>query len=566
MEAGQVPRAGGPNAFEDRTRESGIDFAHFNGMWGKYYILEILGPGAALFDYDNDGDLDLYLVQGAMLGPSKTIADAVFPPPKGPLTDRLYRNDLAVKADGSRTLRFTDVTAASGIAEDAYGMGVATGDFDNDGWIDLYVTNYGSNRLLRNKGDGTFADVTRAAGADDPRWSTAASFVDYDRDGLLDLFVANYLDFTYANHVECRARSTAIDYCGPQRYKGVPDRLFRNRGNGTFEDVGLKLGIGKPAGKGLGVVAADFDRDGWVDLYVANDGEPNFLWMNQQGRGFEERAVLAGSALNREGQPEASMGVDAGDYDGDGDDDLFMTHITNEKNTLYTSLQADSGELLFEDRSFETGLATPSLPLTGFGARWLDYDNDGWIDIPVVNGAVYVIDHQVRAKDPYPLRQRKQLFRNMGNGRFSDVTDRAGPAFQIEEVSRGLAVGDLDNDGDADMVVTNSNGPARVLLNQVGTRNRWVGLRLVGGTGPRDMLGARVTVTLATGRALARRAYADGSYLSANDPRVLVGLGTATAIRAVVVDWPDGSREQWRDLPIGRYHTLHLGKGTRVTR
>ena len=544
--------------FTDRTRDVNLDFVHVNGMSGRFYILEIVGSGGALFDYDNDGDLDLYAVQGEALGPGKA-APAGARPSRGAPGDRLFRNDLRKRPDGSGVARFTDVTGASRIEDGGYGMGATTADFDNDGWIDLYVTNYGSNRLLKNNGDGTFSDVTARAGVDDPAWSTAAAFLDIDRDGWLDLYVANYLNFTYDNHVECRAASSRMDYCGPARYRGVPDRLFRNRGDGTFEDISARAGIGKAAGKGLGVVATDADGDGWVDIYVANDGEPNFLWLNRAGRRFDDEALLAGAAVDRNGRPESSMGVDAGDFDGDGDDDLFMTHLTNEKNTLYVN-RTRTKELFFEDRSFETGLATPSLPFTGFGTLWSDYDNDGWLDLPVVNGAVFIIEKQAAAI-AYPLRQTRQLFRNLGGGTFADVTARTGAGFQVEDVGRGLAAGDVDNDGDADLVVFNSNGPARLFVNNVGQDAGWIGFRLVGARERRDMLGARLAVTLADGRTLWRRVHTDGGYLSAHDPRVLVGLGAAAAIRTVSVRWPDGRTEEWSGLAAKQYHTLKAGSG-----
>jgi hypothetical protein len=548
----EAPRA----PFTDRTQETGLDFVHENGMSGHSYILEIIGAGGALCDYDGDGDLDLYAVQGGPLGPGAG------PGPGG----RLYRNDLTAGGGGATRVRFVDVTAASGIHATGYGMGAATGDFDNDGWTDLYLTNYGANQLLRNQGDGTFADVTRAASADDPRWSTAAAFFDHDRDGRLDLYVGNYLDFTWQNHTVCRARSSAPDYCGPQRYRGVASRLFRNRGDGTFEDLSAPAGLAAVPMKTLGVVAFDADEDGWTDLYVANDGEPNVLWTNRRGQPLRDDALLAGVAVNRQGQAEGSMGVDAGDVDGDGDDDLFMTNITNEKNTLFVSLRAQARETAFEDRSLESGLGAPSLPMTGFGTWFVDYDNDSWLDLPVANGAVYRIEEQRRAGERLPLRQRRQLFRNRGDGTFADVTDQAGAAFAPAEVGRGLAAGDLDNDGDTDLVVFNNGGPARVLINEIGQGARWIGLRLLTGSPGRDALGARVAVELEDGRTLRRRAHTDGSYLSASDPRVLAGLGASGRVRRVVVHWPEGDVEEWPALEAGRYHTLRRGAGGAVPR
>ena len=545
--------------FTDRAEAVGIDFVHFNGMSGEFYISELMAPGVAMFDMDNDGDLDIYIVQGQMRGPGKTLDHALLPPDARPLTDRLYRNALAVHADGTRTLRFTDVTEGSGLGVGSYGIGVATGDVDNDGWVDVYRTRLGPNQLFRNNGDGTFADVSDQTGTSDPRWSVSASFVDIDRDGWLDLYVANYINHTVGEESPCFTRTGERDYCVPQRYTPVPDRLYRNRRDGTFVDVTAEAQVARDYGPSLGVVTADFDADGWADIYVANDGEPNQLWINQQDGRFRNSALLAGVAVDGAGIAEGSMGVDAGDFDADGDEDLFMTHVTTETNTLYTN----DGSGLFNDRSTMVGLGAPSLPYTGFGTAWFDFDNDGWLDLLVANGAVRAIEALVRAKDPHPLRQRNQLFRNLGNGRFEEVTGRAGAVFELSEVSRGAAFGDVDNDGDVDVLVTNNNGPARLLINHVGQRNRWVGLRLVGGPGPRDMLGARVGVFRDAGPTLWRRARADGSYASANDPRVVVGLGEATTVRRIRVIWPSGQVEDWTDIAVGRWNTLEEGTGQR---
>lgn len=546
--------------FEDVASETGLDFVHWNGMSGEYYFPEMTGQGGALFDYDNDGDLDVYLVQGAVLGPGKTLKDALFPyqGPK-PVSDRLYRNELIGGAGGK--LRFTDVTAASGLAKIAtgYGMGVAAGDFDDDGFVDLYVTNYGPNQLLRNRGDGTFVEVS-GAGVEDPAWSTSATFFDFDRDGLLDLFVTNYVVFDLAANPECFATSSRRDYCGPAAFAGIADRLWRNRGpdaNGkhTFEDVSARARVAGQKAAGLGVVASDFDGDGWSDLYVANDGEPNHLWLNQRDGTFLDEALLAGVAVNREGEPEASMGIAAGDFDSDGDDDLFMTHLMNETNTLYVN----AGGGLFEDRTLETGLAASSLPFTSFGTAWLDVDNDGWRDLAIVNGSVKILESLARAGDRYPLDQTNQLYMSVGGRRFVDATARAGAAFEVAAVSRGAAVGDLDNDGDTDLVVFDNNAPVQVLRNRVGQGASWLGLRLTGGKGGRDMLGARAEVQLSGGKTAWGRVSMDGSYCSSNDPRVLLGLGEATAVSSVRVHWPDGKVETWPKVAAGRYTTLQQG-------
>ena len=540
--------------FVDQARSAGIEFTHFNGMTGHFTIAEITGQGAGLVDFDGDGDLDVYLVQGRLLG--KSMSEAVFPwRGSEPPADRLYRNDLAVNSDGSRRLKFTDVTRASGIVAHGYGMGVATGDYDNDGDVDLYITNLGSNQLYRNRGNGTFEDVTSKAGVDDPRWSTCAAFVDYDRDGDLDLFVSNYVDFETAPTRECYNNSSARDFCGPDAYNPVPDRLFRNRGDGTFEDVTLKAGVNKEFGAGFGVVAADYNRDGWIDIYVANDGDPNQLWLNNGDGTFRNEALWAGAAINSQGSAEASMGVDADDFDNDGDDDIFMTHIMEETNTLYVN----DGTGLFEDRTGAAGLATISLGKTGFGTGWFDFDNDGWLDLLVLNGAVRALAERVRAGDAYPLGQPNHLLRNKGNGKFEVASERAGASFPLIEVSRGAAFGDVDNDGDTDVLVANNNGPSRLLINQIGNRNHWIGLRLVTNKVERDAIGARVQVILADGTTRWRRVRTDGSFCSSRDPRVRVGLGTTTKVKEVRILWPDGRGETWASPPVDRYTTLRQG-------
>ena len=539
--------------FVDAAAASGLDFIHFNGMSGEFYQPEIMGPGAALFDYDNDGDLDVYIVQGTMLGTGTPLVA----PPDGPLTDRLYRNDLDVDADGRRTVRFTDVTDASGIDALGYGQGVASGDYDNDGWVDLFVTHFGPDQMWRNQGDGTFVDVTDQTGTTDPAWSVSASFVDFDRDGWLDLFVANYLSFTLDTHVPCRHPAGRTgSYCDPINYRGEPDRLYRNQGDGTFADVTIAAGVAGAYGPGLGIATADVDDNGWVDMFVANDQQENQLWMNQGDGTFEDMALMTGVALGAGGEAKADMGVDFGDYDNDGDEDLFATELTGQGSTLY----ANDGTGLFEDRAAKTGIRFPSLPYTGFGAAWFDADNDGWLDVLAVNGPV-LLGREPSADDPLPLDQPNQLFRNLGDGQFEDVTDRAGAVFELSEVSRGAAFGDIDNDGDTDVLVANASGPVRLLMNQVGTGNHWLGLRLVGADPPRDMVGARVAITRSSGPTLWRRARADGSYASSNDPRVLVGLGPSTEAPTVRVTWPSGLTEVWRDLSVDRYATLTEGTG-----
>ena len=543
--------------FVDRAAASGLVFNHFNGMSGALYDAEIFAPGVALLDYDNDGDLDVYLTQGQMLGRGKTLASASSQPAGPlPLKDRLFRNDVSVSADGRRSLRFTDVTAESGIEVTSYGMGVAAGDIDNDGWVDLYLTRLGRNVMLHNNGNGTFTDVSRRSGTDDPAWSVSAAFVDIDRDGWLDLYVGNYLAYSAESDEACTTVTGQPDYCPPAAYRPAGDHLYRNRGDGTFADVTVRAGVSGEARPALGVSTADFDGDGWVDIYVANDSMENFLWQNQRDGTFKNVGLLAGAALNADGDVESSMGVDAGDFDNDGDEDLFIANITSEGHTLY----GNDGMGRFEDWGARSGLRPASLPFTGFGAAWLDADNDGWLDLLVVNGAVRIIEALARQRDPFPLHQRPQLFRNLGNGRFDDATARAGAVFQTSTVGRGAAFGDIDNDGDIDVLVGNNNGPVQLLVNELGQRNHWVGLRAVDAKGSRDMLGARIGVSIGD-RTYWRRARSDGSYASANDPRVLVGVGASTGIARVHVIWPDGTGEQFDNVRTDGWTTVKQGTG-----
>ncbi len=543
--------------FVDRAAETGLDFVHFNGMTGGFYQPEMMGPGAGLFDYDNDGDLDVYLAQGEVLGDGTPL----MPLPDGQSPgDRLYRNDLDVRADGTRTLRFTDVTEQSGVPAGGYGMGVAAGDFDNDGWVDLYLTRFGPNRMLRNRGDGTFADVSAATGTGEPSWGVPATFLDFDRDGWLDLFVGNYLHYTLDTHTQCYNRAGPPDYCPPEVSPPAPSRLYRNRGDGTFADVTSEAGLGREFGPALGAASADFDNDGWIDLFVANDQQENQLWVNRGGGGFVNLALLRGVALGAAGDAKADMGVDAADFDNDGDDDLFITELTGQGSTLYVN----DGTGVFEDLSAAFGIRAASLPYTGFGAGWLDIDNDGWLDIVAVNGLVTQRLESLGPENPFPLDQRNQAFRNLAGTRFEDVTEHAGVPFARSAVSRGAAFGDVDNDGDTDILIANAAGRVELLINQAGHRRDWIGLRLAGGGVPRILVGARVAVAGSDGVTRRRRARADGSYASAHDPRVLVGLGDEEAeALAVQVTWPDGRTEEWADVPVGRYSTLTEGEGRR---
>jgi hypothetical protein len=500
-----------------------------------------MAPGAGLVDYDNDGDLDVFLVQGRSWDEH---GDA----PAG----RLFRNDLVERPDGARALRFTDVTSHAGIVSREYGMGIAAGDIDNDGCVDLYLTNFGPNRLLRNRCNGTFEDVSTRSGAADPRFSISASFVDYDRDGWLDLYVGNYLDYSLAGNQACTSVAGERDYCPPHIYPPQADRLLRNNRNGTFSDVTVRALAGGTFGPALGVATADFDDDGWMDIYVANDNRENLLWMNQRDGTLKNAALLAGAALPASGKAEASMGVDAGDFDDDGDEDLFVTELTGEGHNLFVN----DGSAVFSDQSTASGLGPRSLPYTGFGTGWFDYDNDGRLDLLTVNGTIAAIATLRQAGDPLPYHQPRQLFRNAGGGRFEEVTARAGAAFRLSEVGRGAAFGDVDNDGDTDVLVANNAGRPRLLVNELGRRANWVGLRLLANGARRDALGARVIVTASDGVRRWRRARSDGSYASANDPRVLVGLGAAAGAVNVRVLWPSGKTDEWIQVPTNRYSEL----------
>jgi hypothetical protein len=547
LSAAWLSLAGEP-LFVESAASAGLTFTHVNGANGKYYLPEMMGAGAALFDYDGDGDLDVFLVQG---GPLEGGTGAAAP------ASRLFRNDLEVSADGRRTLRFTDVTERAGVGLKAYGMGVAVGDYDDDGDLDLFVTSFGPDVLYRNEGDGTFSDVTPEAGVSDGLWSTSAAFFDYDRDGRLDLFVANYVDFTLAGNKTCTDALGARDYCGPREYHPVPDRLYHNEGHGRFKDVSASAGISKADGAGLGVVAGDYDGDGWLDLYVANDATPNQLWINRRDGTFVDEGLLSGSALSAAGSPEGSMGIASGDFDGDGDEDLFVTNIVGETFALYVN----DGRGTFEDARVRAGLAAPTAAFTGFGTDWFDYDNDGWLDLFVANGAVNVIEAQRGQKIPF--RMRNQLFHNAGAGRFVETSADGGLAFARAEVGRGAAFGDVDNDGDVDVVVTTNDGPARLLLNQAGRGNHWLQIALEQGPRNRRGFGARIGVLRAGRPTLWRRVRTDGSYLSANDARVQFGLGASSAVDAVLVQWPDGQSERWTGMAADRLVRLQRGTGSR---
>jgi hypothetical protein len=544
--------------FREVAEEVGLKFNHFTGATGEFYMPEIMGAGVALFDYDNDGDLDVYLIQGTMFEPAQDSRQAKFPPPPGwKPGSRLFRNLLSETGK----LQFEDVTEKAGVGHIGYGMGVAVGDYDNDGFQDLYVTNFGRNVLYHNNGNGTFTDVTAKAGVDDPRWSTGAAWVDYDHDGRLDLFVANYLDFTVKGNKQCFASTGERDYCTPKMYQPVPARLFHNRGDGTFEDVTEAAGIGAALGPGLGVVCADFNCDGWPDIYVANDGAAAHLWINQRNGTFKEKGLLSGAAFNADGLPQAGMGVAAGDFEGNGHEDIFKTNLTNEGSNLFVN----DGRGNFHDAAAEFGLVLPTFPYTGFGTEWFDYDNDGQLDLFIANGAVNRIE-SLRG-NPYPFGQPDQLFHNEGEGqKFREMSHAAGPAFALSEVSRGAAFGDIDNDGAVDIVVTNNNGSVRLLLNQNRSlnHNHWLLVRLEASHGNRFAIGATVELQQ-RGRKLVRRAHTDSSYLSASDVRVHFGLGANANIDSLIVRWPDGQCEAWDNIHADQIVTVRQGTGRPIS-
>jgi hypothetical protein len=525
--------------FVDVAREKGIDFVHDPGADGKYLAPEIMGSGAALFDYDNDGDLDAYLVQAGPLPETGK--------PRPP--DRLYRQDRGGK--------FTDVTAESGLGDTGYGTGVSVGDFDNDGFVDVFVTNYGPNSLYRNLGNGKFENVTERAGIRGSQWSESSVFCDYDSDGFLDLFVTNYLKFDPPR--VCTQADGTPDYCSPQSLPYETDILYRNKGNGTFTDVTRASGVSSERLPGLGVVCSDFNGDGRMDFYVANDGEANNLWVNQGNGKFEDQAFLMGAAVSGLGRPQASMGIALGDIDGDSDLDLFLTHLINDYNTLYVN----DGRHGFEDGSAGAGLLTPSLPFTGFGTAFLDYEHDGDLDIVVVNGAV--TRHKpypgARMSDYWnPFAEPKHLYQNDGKGKFievgKDISSFAAPL----ELGRGLALGDVDGDGDLDVLVNNTAGPARLYRNDAKKAGSFLLVRAWDKERKRDAQGALVTVS-AGGKNYVRVADPAFSYLSASDPRAHFGIRGASRADSIRVRWPDGVEETFPGVALNQAIVVERGRG-----
>ena len=539
-EAGQPAEA----RFDDATSEAGLGFLHVNGATGQKFILETLGSGVCVFDYDGDARQDVYFVQSGRL-PGYT--------PKGSLRSSLYRN-----LGGGR---FEDATSQAGVGgPERYGFGCAAGDVDGDGDRDLYVTYYGSNVLYRNNGDATFTDVTERSGTAGGRWSTAASLADADGDGDLDLYVAAYVKFDEANNLYCgENRPGWRTVCHPRNFDPQPDAFYRNRGDGTFEDATAAAGILDTTGKGLGVVWGDYDGDGDQDIYVANDDTPNFLWRNRGNGTFEEVAGLVGVALSEDGIPQAGMGTDMADYDNDGRLDIFVTNLSEETNELYHN----DGNGLFSDRTFASGLGAPSLLDLGFGTFFFDLDEDGDQDVFVGNG--HIIDNIGLYSDTITFEQRAALYRNLGAGRFDRLAFPDGAPLGRRHVVRGAVPFDFDDDGDLDILLTQNNGPAVLLRHQGAPSRHWVTVSLAGTPPNRDAVGAWVELQ-AGGARQVRYARTASSYLSQGDRRLHFGLGSAPSIDAIVVRWPGrrGFSESFAPVPVDRFVTLEQGKGRRV--
>ncbi|HXE90168.1 MAG TPA: CRTAC1 family protein [Terriglobales bacterium] len=529
--------------FEDVTAKAGIRFHLTCGSTQKLYILETLCGGVALFDYDRDGWTDIFLVNGSTL---EALRNGQHPGSK------LYRNNR----DGT----FTDVTDAAGLTAAGWGHGAAVGDFDNDGWPDLYVTYFTGGRLFRNTGKAAFADVTAAAGVgNEGRWGTSAAFGDYDHDGFLDLYIANYVDLdldrlpAFGSGPFCQYRGIAVS-CGPRGLAGSRDRLYRNNGDGTFTDVTEKLKIDPQAYYGLGVIWGDVNGDGCQDVYVANDSSPSLLYLGDCKGGLKETGITAGVAYSEDGREQAGMGVDLGDYDNDGRPDLAKTNFSDDSNNLYRN----NGDGSFTDMAGPSGFGPVSVPLLGFGVRFLDFDNDGWKDAFVANGHVNPQVDQHSFGVTYA--QRSLLFRNLGNGRLEEIGERAGRALAGKRVSRGLAVADFDNDGRLDLLLTNLDDSPTLLRNVARGSGHWLRLRTIGAKCNRDAFGARIEVT--TGALVqSDEVRASSSYLSSSDTRLHFGLGKSSRADRIVVRWPSGATDTLRDVPADQEIVIEEGKG-----
>lgn len=516
--------------FLDVTKEMNLDFHHINGFSDERRLVETMGSGGALFDSDNDGDLDLYLVQGNSLS---STSDKQTEP-----QNRLYKNDKGV---------FVDITIAAKVGDTGYGLGAVAADYDGDGYRDLYVTNLGRNTLFKNNGDGTFSDVTEHAGVSCPLLSSSAAFADIDRDGDLDLYVCNYVEYSLETDIPCYFRNELRIYCGPNEYQGIADVLYRNNGDGTFTDVTKSVGVYESTTRGLGVVCTDVNNDGWIDIYVANDMSPNTLFINQKDGTFNEEGIQRGVAFNGDGIANGSMGIDAGDYDNDGDIDLWVTNFSLEANCL---MQND-GTGYFEDATFDTELAHPSFYALGFGTRFIDYDNDGWLDILVGNGHIWDNVDQIDAKLSYA--QPVQLFRNR-NGSYIEITEKAG-LNQTFYVVRGMLFGDIDNDGDTDVILCQSNRPTIILRNEIGNKKSWLSVKLVGSDENIDAIGSQVKVKVGEQNIL-REVICGASYLSGNDIRLSFGLDKNENVDSLQIRWSTGKVEHFGKQPTRQLITI----------
>ena len=532
-----------PAIFEDATTKAGIRFHLTCGSTQKLYIMETLCGGVALFDYDRDGWTDIFLVNGSTLD---ALRNGKHPP------SQLYRNN--------RNGTFTDVTEAAGLTQAGWGHGAAVGDFDHDGWPDLYVTYFTGGRLYRNTGKGTLVDVTAAAGVgNEGRWGTSPAFGDYDHDGFLDLYIANYVDLdldhlpAFGSGPFCQYRGIPVS-CGPRGLKGSRDRLYHNNGDGTFTDVTEKMGIDPQAYYGLGVIWGDINGDGCQDLYVANDSSPSLLYLGDCKGGLKEAGLTAGVAYSEDGREQAGMGVDLGDYDNDGRPDLTKTNFSDDTNNLYRN----NGDGTFTDMAGPTGFGPVSIPMLGFGVRFLDFDNDGWKDLLVANGHVNPQVDQYNLGITYA--QRSLLFRNLGNGRLEEMGERAGPALAARHVGRGLAVADFDNDGRLDLLLTNLDDSPTLLHNLARGAGNWLRIRTIGTKSNRDGYGARVEVT-AGSLTQTDEVRASSSYLSSSDPRLHFGLGKALRADRIVVRWPSGLVDTLSDVAANQEIVIEEGKG-----
>ena len=526
--------------FENVAKAIGITFTHVNGASADKYLVETMGSGAAFLDYDNDGWIDLFVVDGGSIAPPK-------PEAKAGAKHRLFHND----GKGN----FADVTATSGIVHREYGMGACAGDVDSDGRTDLYVTNYGPNALYRNAGNGAFTDITRTARVGLDGWSTSCAFLDIDRDGDLDLFITNYLDAPPSKNPFCGDPQRRIRvYCHPLNYTGLASVLYRNDGKGVFTDVSAEAGISKYVGNGLGVAVGDYDDDGLPDVFVANDAVPNFLFHNEDKGRFSEVALAAGVSVGRDGKPRAGMGTEFADYNGDGRLDLVVTNHEFETHSLFRN----DGKGSFSDASVEAGIASPTLPFVGFGVAFFDADNNGTLDLSIVNG--HVIDNTAVFRPGSSHAQRRLLFQSTDGRRFAEVSRQAGPGFAAQTVGRTLITGDFDNDGDVDLVITNNGGPLDVLRNNTSRDGHALEVRVVGVKSNRNGIGARVTIT-AQGRTQMREVKSGSSYLGQNDLRVHFGLGDARRVERIDVRWPDGQVETIRDVPADQILTVTERRG-----